>query len=82
MKSKVVTILFKKFIKSTTATVLKKKYPANLMNFVLFDLLLYVHGKQLRSCRDGQLLNLFTTLFLGKPTSSLHVFSANSFVSN
>ena len=23
--------------------------------FVLFGLLFYVHGKQLRSCRDGQL---------------------------
>ena len=23
----------------------------------LFDLMLYVHGKQLRSCRDSQLLN-------------------------
>ena len=23
----------------------------------LFELLLYVHGKQLRSCREGQLLN-------------------------
>ena len=31
----------------------------NIMNtdlfFVLFRLMLYVHGKQLRSCRDGQL---------------------------
>ena len=26
-------------------------------NFVLFDLMLYVHDKQLRSCLDGQLLN-------------------------
>ena len=27
------------------------------MSYPLFDLMLYVHGKQLRSCRDGQLLN-------------------------
>ena len=25
--------------------------------FCLFDLFLYVHGEQLRSCREGQLLN-------------------------
>ena len=30
----------------------------------LFDLLLYVDGKQLRPCRDGLIL---TSLFLGKP---------------
>ena len=28
------------------------------MLFLLFDLMLYVHGKQLRSCWDDQLLNL------------------------
>ena len=29
----------------------------NADSFDLFDLMLYVHGKQLRSCWDGQLLN-------------------------
>ena len=50
----------------------------------LFDLLLYVYGKQLRSCRDGQLSHRYlTTLFLGKPPiGSLPVFSAHSFASN
>ena len=28
-----------------------------VISFCLFDLMLYVHGKQLRSCRDDQLLN-------------------------
>ena len=36
----------------------KKKYRIPLHRFVcLIDLLLYVHGKQLRPCRDGQILN-------------------------
>ena len=42
--------------------------------------MLYAHGKQLRSCWDGQLL---ITLFLGKSLGgSLPVFSAHSFASN
>ena len=53
----------------------------NLFAFCLFDLLLYVHSKQLRSCLDGQLL--ITTLFLGKPTrGSQLISSAHSFASN
>ena len=36
----------------------KKKYRIPLHRFVcLIDLLLYVHGKQLRPCQDGQILN-------------------------
>ena len=28
-----------------------------IVNNCLFDMLLYIHTKQLRSCREGQLLN-------------------------
>ena len=28
-----------------------------IISFCLFDLVLYIHNKQLRSCWDGQLLN-------------------------
>ena len=53
----------------------------NLEYFCLFDLMLYIHGKQLRSCLDGQLH--LTTLFLGKPPrSSLPEFSACYFASD
>ena len=49
-------------------------------SFCLFDLMIYVHGKQLRSCWEGQYL---TTLFQGKPPGgSLPVLSAHSFTSN
>ena len=45
-----------------------------------FDLLLYVYGKQLGSCR---VFIYVTTMLLGKsPGVSLLVFSAHSFVSN
>ena len=53
--------------------------------FCLFDLLLNIHGKQLRSCRDGHLkgFEMLTTLFLDKPHSgSLPVFRAHSFAIN
>ena len=46
----------------------------------LFDLMPCIHGKQLRSCRDGHLLN---HTVLGKPPrGSLPVQSAHSFASN
>ena len=32
-------------------------FPMYMLVFVLFDFMLYVHGKQLRSCWDCQLLN-------------------------
>ena len=49
-----------------------------LNRFCLFDLLLYVQGKKLRSCRDSQL----PTLFMSKsPGGSLPVLSAHSFAS-
>ena len=45
-----------------------------------FDLMLYAHDKQLRSCWDASYL---TTLFLGNPHgSSLPVLSEHSFASN
>ena len=48
--------------------------------FCLFDLMLYIHGKQLRSCWDGQLLHHTVPgqAFAG----SLPVLSAHSFTSN
>ena len=46
------------------------------MGFCFYDLLFYIHGKQLRSCWDGQLLN--NTV----PGGSLPVFSIHSFSSN
>ena len=47
---------------------------------ICFDLMLYIHSKQLRSCWDGQLLNHIVP---GKPTrGSLSVFSAHSFARN
>ena len=30
---------------------------SSVVSFCLFDLMLYFHGKQLRSCWDGQVLN-------------------------
>ena len=46
----------------------------------LFDLMLYVHGKQLRSCWDGQLLNHIVPGQASRGSSP--VLSALSFVSN
>ena len=44
----------------------------------LFELMLYIHGLQLRSCRD-----VLSTLFLGKPPRSrLPVPSAHLFAYN
>ena len=50
----------------------------------LFNFLLYIHSKQLRSCWDDQLLNhTVPGHSVGKPHGgSLPVFSAHSFTSN
>ena len=45
----------------------------------LFDLMLYDNGKQLRSCRDGQLLNHTVPV---QVEGSLSVLSAHYFPSN
>ena len=42
---------------NVTKTAANKEWYSEQLMFVLFDLMLYVHGKQLRSCWDGQLLN-------------------------
>ena len=48
--------------------------------FFWFDSLLYVHSKQFRSCRDGQLLSHTVS---GQVTGkSLQVFGTNSFADN
>ena len=47
--------------------------------FYLFDLLLYVHGKHLRSSRGGQFLNHTVPKH---PRGSLPVLSTNSFARN
>ena len=39
----------------TTAKIMSSLPSPSLFNVVVVDLLFYVHGKHLRSCRDGQL---------------------------
>ena len=43
--------------KSILTCALQKGSDQSAELFCLFDLMLYIHGKQLRSCLDGQLLN-------------------------
>ena len=48
--------------------------PPHALFVCLFDLMLYVHGKQLRSCWDGHLLNHTGGIL---PVSSAHSFASN-----
>ena len=52
-----------------------------LPNVLLFDLMLYIHGKQLRLCWDGQLLN-HTVPRQASLGGSLSVLGAHSCASN
>ena len=55
-----------------------EKYLFNVVVVVVVELVLYVHGEQLKSCRDGHMV--LSTLFLGKPPRGrLPVLSAHHF---